>query len=220
MNGPQGGEWETLRALLPIDPVVYVDIGAGEPEECSNTYGFYQAGGRGLLIDPRPEVWPLLEEKRPRDLLAKVAAWDNSTVKQMRMAGGCSSLRRDWPISKRAPMVTVRCEKTQDIIDRYADVRTLCQLCSVDTEGTESRVLSGIDFDVFRPDVFIVEYITFDPNGPGKDLSSEWKHILLDAGYQEITRSWINIIYGLSHIVDRWNHIKDSVNHPNATYAP
>ena len=219
MKGCQAGEWDTLRALLPDDPVVYVDIGAAEPDECSNTWGFYRDGGAGLLIEPRTELHAAIARARPRDTLDGRAAWDSQQTLPLRMAGGCSSLRADWAIGD-APVRMVPAAPTQEILDEHPSIRDRCQLCSVDTEGTEAHVLAGIDFQRFRPAVFIVEYITYDPLKPGRDISHEWRDYLLGAGYAEVARSWLNIIFGLPPIVARWQAVQHAVRHPNAVYLP
>lgn len=219
MKRCQAGEWEALRFLLPDDPVVYVDIGAAEPDECSNTWGFYEAGGYGLLVEPRVELHGLLRAKRPRDRLAGDAAWDAAGELPLRMAGGCSSLRPDWPIGN-APSRTVTTRPTQEILDGYPAIRDACRFCSIDTEGTEAHVLRGIDWTRFRPEVVMVEYIEFDPRGPGRDLSHEWVHYLTDHGYVEVVRSWLNILFGVPSVVARWQAGQHVVRHPEAVYFP
>lgn len=218
MKRCQAGEWDALRNLLPEDPIFYVDIGAAEPEECSNTIGFYDDGGYGLLVEPRTELHGLIQKRRPRDVIDGHAAWDSAQTLPMRMAGGCSSLRGDWAIDPSSPIKQIPARRTQDILDAYPAIRDACRFCSIDTEGTEARVLAGIDFERFHPDVFMVEYIAFDPRGPGDDLSGEWRHFLLDNGYAEITRSWLNILFGIPEMVTRWGEIRNSVRNPDAVY--
>ena len=53
-DGSQFDEDEILAGLLPEEFGVYVDIGAFDPVECSNTWQFYKRGWRGLLVEPLP----------------------------------------------------------------------------------------------------------------------------------------------------------------------
>jgi hypothetical protein len=85
-------------------------------------------------------------------------------------------------------------------------------------EGSERQVLEGIDWLAFHPDLIIIEYITWDPNGPGTDVSHEWLQILIGAGYVEVARSWLNIIFGTPHTHDRWESIKDRVPLPHSKF--
>jgi FkbM family methyltransferase len=215
MKGPQAGEWPILRALLPDDPVVYVDIGAGEPEECSNTIGFYQTGGYGLLIEPRPEVVRQLQLTRPRDIVVPLAAWDSSEKLVMRLCAGCSTVRSDWPIPRTEGLKEIPAEPTRDILDNAPTIRDTCQLCSIDVEGAEANVLRGIDWTTFRPSLFIIEYITWSDTNNSRDMSHEWESYLLDEGYQEIDRSWLNILYGTPELADHWRRIKHLVPPPH-----
>ena len=54
-RGSQCEEDEILREFLPGGGT-YVDIGAGEPVQCSNTWAFYERGWRGLLVEEFPGI--------------------------------------------------------------------------------------------------------------------------------------------------------------------
>lgn len=218
MNGPQAGEGPLLHALLPSAPVIYVDIGAAEPAECSMTWPFYQEGGYGLLVEPRLDMAAQLMKHRPRDITIPVAAWNCHDRLTMMLAAGASSLRRDWPSPPPSGEVEVCAVPTSQILDCFPHIRDACQLCSIDVEGSERQVLDGIDWRTFHPSLIIIEYITWDPQGPGVDVSHEWVEYFTKAGYAEVSRSWLNIIFGTPEMCRSWESLKHEVPPPHSYF--
>ena len=215
----QAGESPVLRALLPNDPVVYVDVGAGEYLDWNVTWPFYAAGGHGLLIEPREDMWPDFIVHRPRDSICGHIAYDTDGYVQLRLAEGCTTTRADWDIGHifRGSR-TVRAEPLSTILSRYPDIRDTCQLCAIDVEGAERNVILGIDWQTFHPEVIIVEYIRYAPATVGPDISGEWAPLLLaNDRYRECCRSWLNIIYLRTDLWERWEAIRDTVQMPHKT---
>src|SRR5436189_6164104 len=56
-----------LLKWLDIKEIHYLDIGAAEPVQDSNTYLFYKQGHRGVLVEPNPAYGPKYREVRPGD---------------------------------------------------------------------------------------------------------------------------------------------------------
>jgi hypothetical protein len=54
--GSQDGEDAIIAELCPEPTGVYVDVGAGDPVSCSNTFQLWRRGWRGLLIEPRKDA--------------------------------------------------------------------------------------------------------------------------------------------------------------------
>ncbi len=61
------------RALKDVKNGFYIDIGAQEPELLSVTKLFYDAGWRGINIDPIAEWHEKLSQARPRDINLQLA---------------------------------------------------------------------------------------------------------------------------------------------------
>jgi hypothetical protein len=64
--------------------------------------------------------------------------------------------------------------------------------CKIDVEGFEKAVLEGINFDIIKPWVFVIE-----STEPYTSISTheEWEHILINAGYIFVLRHNINRYY-------------------------
>ncbi len=203
-SGSQDEEDKILAELLSLSGGgVYVDVGAYWPEECSNTWQFYQAGWRGLLVEPLPNCWSQILTKRPGDTLWPKAAGSYNGLGRMRICQSTSSMSPDWNIKDNGEIL-VEVETLTTILNRFPEIRDDCKLCSIDVEGMEGDVLQGIDWNVFRPDVFVVEYLEYHPGGQGKDLSVAWGHYLTDNDYEEVWRTKCNVIYLRCDLVQAW----------------
>jgi len=205
----QAGESPVLRALLADDPVVYVEVGAGDWGDWNETWPFYAAGGHGLLIEPRIELHDDYALHRPRDIVSPYASYSERAVLPLRMAVGATSLRADWNIDHIVEKtVMVQAEPLATILAETPDIAHECRFCTIDVEGAEREALLGIDWATFQPDVLMVEYIRYESNRVGENISSEWRD-LIPYFYRECCRSWLNIIFLR---VDRWNHWETNQN--------
>lgn len=190
--GAQDGEDEILAELLP-GPGTYLDLGASEPRELSNTWALHQRGWRGLLVEPLPWRIPALCLQRPGDLVAPWAVLDYDGHAMLRVAGSCSSVVPTWAIEEWGK-VLVPCCTLPSLLARYPEAAR-ARYVSLDVEGAEGLVLSCWPWDVLRPEVVSVEHVEYNPTSVGRDVSSEWEHHLLDHGYFEHARTRFNIIY-------------------------
>lgn len=190
----EAGEVALMRPHLPPGPATYVDVGAAEPESCSNTWPFYSEGWHGLLIEPLPTYWYRLLRLRPRDRLLPIAVSNEKGFAQLRACESCSSIRPDWNIREHAQLI-VETDTLANILADYPEIRDQCQLCSIDVEGWERQVLQGIDWKTFRPAVFVIEYRQFHPAKLGADLSGDWELILDREGYRRVAETRLNYIY-------------------------
>ncbi len=200
-RGSQGNEDIILRELLPETSGVYVDIGAAEPVNLSNTWAFYERGWRGLLVEPLFQYWPLILHQRPGDFLYDSAVRNYDGFTMFRIQGTVSSVMPNWNIQDYAKMI-VPCETTATLLAKFPAIRDACRLCSIDVEGAEKEVLESIDWTTFHPEVFVVEYIEYNPHQRGNDISGEWAGLLTDQGYREVVRTDMNIIYHKEPVVE------------------
>ncbi len=194
LRGSQCEEDEILRELLPEDTGVYVDIGAAEPVQCSNTWAFHERGWRGLLVEPLFWYWPALLQQRVGDWLYPSAVRDYDGFTRLQVNGTVSSVIPGWNMAEQGS-VMVPCETTASVLAKFPGLAGTCSLCSIDVEGAEREVLASIDWSVFHPEVFVVEYRKYDPHVLGDDISGEWESLLTDQGYAEVARTNMNLIF-------------------------
>lgn len=192
--GPQGDLERVLRELLPHDPVAYVDVGASEPIDCSNTYPFYRAGGHGLLIEPRPSCWYAILLQRPYDHLYPKAVAAEAGWATMKLCDACSSLDQEWTKEKRGELV-VQTEPLGTILDHFPEIRDTAQLISIDTEGTEEAVIRSVDWTVFRPEVAVVEYASFQYPEQSEQRADAILGLMRERKYRAVHRDAINLVF-------------------------
>jgi hypothetical protein len=192
--GPQGDLAAVLRELLPRDPVVYVDVGASEPVDCSNTHPFYLAGGHGLLIEPRPSCWYAILLQRPRDRLYPKAVAAQEGWADMKLCDACSSLDQTWTNEKRGELL-VQTEPLGTILHRFPEIRDACQLVSIDTEGTEEAVIGSVDWTTFRPQVAVVEHASFQRPEESEHRADAILGLMRERGYRVVHRDAINLVF-------------------------
>ena len=196
--GSQGKEDEILLELFPADtPGMYIDIGAGTPKECSNTWAMYARSWRGLLVEPMKDHIYQLARWRIGDVILPVAVSDYSGMMPM-YAYSCQLLTScdpEWCDDPSEP-IAVECMTVTEILERgdcsqFVDA----DFCNIDVEGHELQVLKGIPWDKFHPDVFCVEYRKYGTDGQGDDLSGQWEHLLLENDYRLHATTDMNKFY-------------------------
>jgi len=206
--GSQCGEDEIIGRLLQEPTGFYVDVGAGSPVECSNTFKLYQRGWRGLLVECLPSAWHALLRHRPGDLLSPLAALDTHCFARLRVADSVSSIRPDWDIAELGEVI-VECDTLANILAPFPEIRDGCSLLSIDVEGAEALVIKGIDWNTFHPKVIIVEKIRYHHDAAARaawlakhgesdasdDLSPEWHGMLTAQGYLVHQMNHLNRIY-------------------------
>jgi len=185
------------RALGHIENGFYVDVGAADPEEHSVTLAFYERGWSGINIEPVREHFLKLEAARPRDLNLCAAAASEAGVCLMHVIPGtglstssadtaAAHVRAGW----QAMEVAVPALPLSGIL-RDRGNQTI-HFLKIDVETAEKDVLAGIDLELFRPWIILVE-----STAPlSTELTSDaWEHILLQARYQFAYFDGLNRFY-------------------------
>jgi FkbM family methyltransferase len=162
--------------------VHYIDVGCLWPIQHSNSYYFYERGGRGLCLDANPEVADEFAAKRPRDVFLNRAIGlerasltyymhenpvfntlsDERAERSRRKSRTRPGRRRVREIS--VPVTTldeaVAASNAVEILDGRLD------FLSVDVEGLEEEVLQSFGFNLLRPTLVVVEHLRTSPEAP------------------------------------------------------
>jgi FkbM family methyltransferase len=189
------------RALGQIERGFYVDAGAWSPDADSVTKLFSERGWRGINIEPNPELFAELAERRPNDVnlnLAVGAREGLAIIHLVKNGGsGLSTMRDDyaqlrqaqgWEIEQATVSQSTLTTIWSKHVPPYHDVHFL----KIDVEGNEKAVLEGNDWTRNRPWVVLLEATL--PNTQ-IECHHEWEPILVEADYVFAYADGLNRFY-------------------------
>lgn len=186
---------------LRIEKPTYLDIGANDPVNLSNTYFFYKKGCRGVCIEPNPSLVKKFKQKRPGDQVLEVGV----------SIDGRSSA--DYYMMDWHEFNTFSEERAKEIEAHYAGqnniqkkitrkLMTIMEVCdayfpsapnfvNLDVEGLDFEILKQIDFSRVSPDAFCVETISTSDTGYKDQVSLLFE----EKGYFQYAFTRINSIF-------------------------
>ncbi len=186
------------RALKDIGKGFYVDVGANDPVFYSVTKAFYDAGWRGINIEPVTQWYERLESERIRDINLQIAAGNTrGEVALFELPDtGLSTMSRE--IAERHEE-----EGGYKKIERKVQVDTLTSICEqyhespihflkIDVEGAEKLVIEGLDLARIRPWIIVIESTL-----PLTQIEDHklWEDKLLDSKYECVYFDGLNRFY-------------------------
>lgn len=138
----------------------FVDVGANDPTQGSQSWHLEQLGWHGILVEPQPDLATRLRETRKAQVFAVACSSPQNAGQtlSLHVAGPMSALDRDRMAPGAIPDKTIAVPvRTLDDILEEAGAPTPLQFLSVDVEGHEIEVLSGFDFARWRPRLILLE---------------------------------------------------------------
>ncbi len=163
----------------------FVEVGANEPQERSQTWHLEQAGWTGVLIEPQPDLARELKARRSAQVFAVACSSPNNAGQRLplHVAGPLSSLDRAGMAPSATPETIIEVPvKTLDGVLAEAGAPEGFDFLSIDVEGHELEVLRGFDIARWLPRLILLE----DHVG---DLS---RHRFLQAAGYRIVRRYEN----------------------------
>jgi len=157
---PPDHEQQLVRSFFGGAPGFFVEVGANDPHERSQTDHLEQAGWRGLLIEPQPDLAEKLRADRSATVFAVACSGPDNAGKTLTLhvAGPLSSLDRARMAPGAVPERTISVPiRTLDSILAESAVRPGFDFLSIDVEGHEIEVLRGFDAAHWRPRLILLE---------------------------------------------------------------
>ena len=193
----------------------YVDVGAGDPVNLSVTKWFYDQGWSGLNIEPNERLFERLKADRPRDItlpcgagasayeaaffepaIGELSSFEPRIQEQARIDGttGTTRLVPVFPLS--------------DILQRHCPGQHI-DFLKIDVEGWEHEVLKGIDLNLHRPVVLLIEATM-----PRQQAEShaDWAPLVLRANYSPVYFDGVNRFYLANERLDLKVHFNSPPN--------
>jgi FkbM family methyltransferase len=151
-----------LRQYLCVhDTGFFVEVGANNPFDLSQTWHLAKEGWRGILVEPIPELCEKLRMERADSVVIEAACGSPNTPSTATFTvakdSGKSTLSSAF-LDKRSDVesqITVHVKTLNDILEE-ANVAQI-DFVSIDVEGTQYEVLRGFDLQKWKPRLLLVE---------------------------------------------------------------
>ncbi len=138
----------------------FVDVGANDPMQGSQSWHLEQLGWNGILVEPQPDLAARLRETRKAQVFAVACSSPQNAGQTLALhvAGPMSALDRDRMAPGAIPDKTIAVPvRTLDYILQEAGAPAPLAFLSVDVEGHEIEALGGFDFVRWRPRLILLE---------------------------------------------------------------
>ena len=144
---------------------IYIDIGCGHPIKNNNTYLLYKKGWKGINIDLDPDNINLFNVSRPKDDNINIAVSNKVGEAELYFYHKKSPINTidkktsDYQKAQVSDIKKVKTDTLNNIINNSKYDKMKFNLLSIDVEGHELQVLKGFDFNKYKPDVIVVEFL-------------------------------------------------------------
>jgi FkbM family methyltransferase len=201
----QSGEDLIVKFLfdeLQIKNPSYIDIGAHHPYYLSNTALFYQAGSRGINIEPDPQLFKRFTKYRKKDINLNIGVGETEGEADFYLISSptlntfsrqeAENYRHEGDYQITA-VVKTQLNSLHHIIETI-NHGVFPHFLNLDAEGIDELIIKSIDYSVKYPIVMCVETISFSTSRKGiknKPLID----FILDRGYLVYADTYINTIF-------------------------
>lgn len=209
MSYSQTGEDKIVNFLLnygerKIEKISYLDIGCNHYKNLNNTYSFYQKGHRGVLVEANPNFIDELKKYRPEDTVLNVGIGADESdsmnfyiVNNVDLSSfdkaSIEEAQKESPWVEIVEEVQVPMMKMDHVIEQYCNGTPT--MVSLDTEGLEMAILGTLDFEKYRPLVFIIETISYSAHIQIDKKRMDILNFMSEKGYGEFAFTGVNSIF-------------------------
>jgi FkbM family methyltransferase len=186
-----------------VQNITYLDIGANDPINGSNTYGLYLRGHRGVLIEPNKSLYDKIRKVRPEDKCLNLGISDgNQTEADYYMFSeancGMNTFSKEEALSyekdgmKIQQVVKMPLKDINELLAEH--FKTAPTVLSMDVEGLDEMILNKWDFGKWQPLLICLESVVFKANGDFVKRDSMMK-LMASKGYYVYADTHINTIF-------------------------
>ena len=182
-------EARLVRAFFESQRGYFVDVGANDPTDWSQTFHLEQLGWDGVLIEPQPDLAEALRRGRKACVYAVACSSPENSGRSMplKLAGAYSTLNTALRVADGNVVGSIEVPiKTLDEVLDDARAPSPIDFLSIDVEGHEREVLLGFNFARWRPRLVLIEDHVLD-----RRLHRD----LVSRGYTWIRRTGLNSWY-------------------------
>jgi len=179
----------------------YIDIGAHHPRRFSNTYLFYKKGWRGVNIDPNPDAIDKFKAERPDDINVCLPISDSKQLLTYYMFNEpalntfIKTLADEYVTNPNFKIIDTREMETQplgNVLDTVLSGKVSIDFMTIDVEGLDLNVLYSNDWNKYRPNMILVEFLNFNLK---EFLNSELYTYLISLNYQFVAKTFNTVFF-------------------------
>jgi len=179
----------------------FIDVGAHHPKKLSNTYKFYMQGWQGLNIDAMPESMKVFDKVRPRDINLEIGVGEvqgEMTYFAFNEPALNTFSKEEAEIKKKMPKYRIIKEHRIAIqpLSRILDthwVHPKIDFMSIDVEGLDFEVLRSNNWELYRPQIVLVEDL--ERNNLLELKKSQLVQFMDSKGYLPIGRTFSTLFF-------------------------
>ncbi|MEM4655158.1 MAG: FkbM family methyltransferase [Thermosphaera sp.] len=166
----EGEDLILLRVFENKAKGFYVDVGAHHPFRFSNTYLFYRKGWWGINIDAARDSIKLFKKFRPRDINLEIAISDKNEEMTYYVFDEPALNTFDEKLAEERVRATkykiidkikIRTKTLTEVLDRYMPEDQQIDFLTIDTEGSDIKVLLSLDWRRYKPDIVLIEVLNY-----------------------------------------------------------
>jgi FkbM family methyltransferase len=167
----EGEDLILQKIFFGKDKGFYIDVGAHHPKRFSNTYSFYKKGWRGINIEARPGSKTLFDKYRPRDInLEKAISSERMRLKYFMyndpaLNSFSTPNLSNLVQSKRYKVIkeiNIETERLDEVLKLVISNNQVIDFMSIDVEGLDYDVLMSNNWQIFKPNIVLIEDAEYD----------------------------------------------------------
>ena len=141
----------------------YVDVGCHHPTHINNTYLLYKQNWGGINIDTSQFSIDLFNYMRPQDLNYNCAISNRNGVvklffqKEFSQLSTIEGTQAKNVFQGRIKEKDIQAFTLDEILNRDKYKNTKIDFLNIDVEGADLKVLEGLSFDKFKPELVCIE---------------------------------------------------------------
>jgi FkbM family methyltransferase len=164
----------------------FVDVGANDPKQGSQSWSLEQLGWRGVVVEPQPRLAQKHKEQRNAAVFACVCSSPENARKTLpfQVSGIHSSLDLNFFVAgmRKEDIIEVPARTLDDILEE-AKAPAPIDFLSIDVESHEIEVLAGATLTRWQPRLILIEDLAFN---------TRLHRYLRSHGYKWIRRTGLN----------------------------
>ena len=158
-----GEDTEVINYFKNKTKGFYVDVGCYHPIHRNNTYLLYKKNWNGINIDTSQFSIDLFDYMRPNDLNYNCAISNKNEIiklfyqKELSQLSTTESIQAEMVFQGNIKEKVIQAFTLDEILNKSKYKNSKIDFLDIDVEGADLKVLEGLSFEKFKPELICVE---------------------------------------------------------------